>query len=74
MTKPIDFEKALEQLEAVVAKMETGDLPLAETMKEFEAGVKLVRQCQTQLEQARQQVDQLIASQEANEESDEMSN
>ena len=55
-----DFEKALDELEALVARMEEGDLPLDEALKQFEHGVALTRRCQQALEQARQKVDILL--------------
>ena len=56
-----DFEEALKKLEAIVSKMESGDLPLEQSLKEFEAGVSLARQCQLALQQAEQRITQLIA-------------
>lgn len=44
------FEQALEKLEALVAKMETGQLPLEELMKNFEEGSKLVKLCRGKLD------------------------
>ncbi len=49
-TADIPFEQALEELESLVAKMETGKLPLEELMKNFEAGSKLVRFCRSKLD------------------------
>lgn len=46
----IPFEQALEKLEALVAKMETGQLPLEELMKNFEEGSKLVKLCRGKLD------------------------
>ena len=40
-----DFEKSLEELEALVARLERGDLPLAEALALFEQGVALTRSC-----------------------------
>jgi len=49
---PLDFEKTLEELEALVEKMETGELSLEASLEAFERGVKLTRACQTTLKQA----------------------
>ena len=43
------FEEALAELEQLVAKMETGKLPLEELMKNFEKGSKLVNSCRKKL-------------------------
>jgi len=56
------LEKSLEQLEAVVANLESGELSLEQALKEFERGVKLTRQCQTTLKEAEQKVEILLKS------------
>jgi len=58
--KNIDFESALAELEALVSKMEAGNLSLEESLEAFEQGVKLTRECQTQLSQAEQRVKKLV--------------
>jgi exodeoxyribonuclease VII small subunit len=54
------LEKSLEELEALVARLEGGDLPLEQALKEFERGVKLTRQCQTALQEAEQKIEILL--------------
>ena len=54
------LEKSLEELEALVSRMESGDLPLEQALKEFESGVKLTRQCQSALQEAEQKVEILL--------------
>ena len=56
-----DFEQSLTELEALVAKLEHGDVPLEEALKTFERGVALTRQCQTALRAAQQKVEVLLA-------------
>lgn len=56
----MDFEKKLSRLEQIVQKMEKGDLALEESLKLFEEGVKLSRECQTQLTKAEAQVKKLV--------------
>mgnify|MGYP001180401808 FL=1 len=58
--KEIDFEKALEQLEGIVEDLESGELSLENSLKSFEKGIKLARQCQEQLSKAELQVQKLI--------------
>lgn len=53
---PFNFEQALEELEELVTRLEEGDLSLEESLKEFERGVKLTRDCQTELKEAEQKV------------------
>ncbi len=57
-----DFEKALEELESLVEKMEQGDLGLEESLKHFERGVALTRACQKALTDAEQKVQILVDS------------
>lgn len=57
----MDFEKKLNRLEEIVGKMERGDLGLEESLKIFEEGVKLSRQCQTQLAEAELKVKKLVS-------------
>ncbi|HHJ14236.1 MAG TPA: exodeoxyribonuclease VII small subunit [Gammaproteobacteria bacterium] len=59
-TKTPDFEAALAELEALVERMEQGDLSLDESLKQFERGVELTRACQTALKEAEQKVQILL--------------
>lgn len=58
------LEKSLEELEALVTRLEGGDLPLEQALKEFERGVKLTRECQTALKDAEQKVEILLKNTE----------
>lgn len=53
---PQDFETALAQLESLVSKMESGTLPLDESLAVYEKGVELARVCQRRLDHAEQHV------------------
>jgi len=53
---PQDFETALAELETLVAAMEDGTLPLAQSLAAYQRGVALTRLCQERLAQAEQQV------------------
>lgn len=55
-----DFEKSLEELEALVSAMEDGDMSLEDSLAAFEKGIKLTRDCQTALKQAEQKVQVLL--------------
>ena len=59
-TAQLNFEAAMEQLQAVVQKLEGGNLPLEEALKHFEEGVRLTRVCQEQLSAAEQRVEILM--------------
>jgi exodeoxyribonuclease VII small subunit len=55
--KSVDFEKQLEQLESLVTALEGGDLSLEDSMKSFEQGIKVARECQQALKDAEQRVE-----------------
>ena len=59
--EPVDFERALAELESQVQRLEGGDLPLEDALKAFEEGVRLTRQCQQSLDAAEQKVQLLLA-------------
>jgi len=54
------FEESLKQLESIVGKLERGDLPLEESVRLFEEGVKLSDACKTDLETAEGKVQMLL--------------
>jgi exodeoxyribonuclease VII small subunit len=58
------LEKSLTALEALVEKLENGDLPLEKALAEFERGVKLTRQCQAALQEAEQRIEILLKQNE----------
>ncbi len=55
-----EFEHSLDELEQLVARMEGGELGLDESLRSFERGVELYRNCQGALEQAELRVRQLL--------------
>lgn len=52
----LDFETALARLEGLVAQMESGNLPLEQSLAAYQQGVELARLCQQRLDVAEQQV------------------
>ena len=58
--KPVDLEKSLAALETIVEQLESGELPLDSSLKEFERGVRLSRECQGALKDAEQRVQVLM--------------
>jgi exodeoxyribonuclease VII small subunit len=56
----IDFEKSLSELEGIVKKLETGSLPLEQSLELFERGVELARSCKTKLDEAELRVQKLV--------------
>ncbi|GJM08625.1 MAG: exodeoxyribonuclease 7 small subunit [Lysobacteraceae bacterium] len=55
-----DFEQSLSELESLVRQMESGTVPLEESIAQFEQGIKLYRQCSQALKEAELRVDQLL--------------
>ena len=56
MSSKFDFNKGLSELEEIIGKMESGDLSLEESLKYFEKGIKLHRQCHSALSSAEQRI------------------
>lgn len=57
--QPLSFEDALDQLEAIVETMESGDVPLADLLAKFEEGNKLLKVCETRLKDAEMKIELL---------------
>lgn len=60
--KKLELEKAMSELEELVEQLEGGDLSLDKSLKQFEKGVKLSRECQKALTEAEQKVKILMDS------------
>ncbi len=58
---PASFEVALAELEGIVARMESGELPLEQALAAYKRGAELLQFCQTALKDAQQQVQILEA-------------
>lgn len=70
MTKPVQsnapteeapFEESIKQLAEIVDRLESGDLPLDESVALFEKGMHIARRSQAQLDRAEKKVEELIA-------------
>ena len=55
--KSMNFEKKLNELEALVAQLEKGDLSLEESLKAYESGIALTSDCQSLLEKAQLRIE-----------------
>ena len=58
----LTFEEAMEEIEILVRKMESSNLPLQETLAAFERGIRLTRLCQDYLEKAEQRIEYIITT------------
>jgi len=63
----LDFEQALARLTRLVEKLESGRLPLEESVAAFEEGVKLTRRCETLLDSAEQRLQVLGTEEDSSE-------
>lgn len=54
--KSLNFEASLDELNTIVEEMENGELSLEQSLKQFERGIALTRQCQSALKTAEQTV------------------
>ncbi len=54
------FEAALQQLEEIVQRLEKGELPLEESLKLYEEGIRLSRLCHAKLEEAEGRIEMLM--------------
>jgi len=56
----VKFEQAMARLEAIVAELEKGELPLDESLKIFEEGIRLSKNCLKVLEDAERKIEVLV--------------
>lgn len=60
------FESALARLEKIVEELESGELPLEQSLKLFEEGIKLARLCNARLDEAERKVEILLKDKAGN--------
>jgi len=58
----LTFEQAFQQLEEVVRQLESGELPLEQSLALFERGMALAKLCESKLDEAEQKVHQLVGA------------
>jgi exodeoxyribonuclease VII small subunit len=61
MPKQPSFEEDMQALQALVSKLEQGDVPLDESLQVFEEGTKLLKRCQDRLQQTENRVEKIMA-------------
>lgn len=59
-TESLDFEASMAELESLVERMENGEQSLEDSLKDFERGIALTRNCQKSLQETEQKIQQLI--------------
>jgi exodeoxyribonuclease VII small subunit len=60
-TRRNDFEKAFHELEAIVKRLESEELPLDESLQLFEEGIRLSRFCNQKLEEVEKKIELILA-------------
>ena len=56
------FEASMERLETIVRQLEQGNVPLEESLKQFQEGTELVRNCQKLLDDAQLQIKKIMTA------------
>ena len=56
VTKKKSFEDSLKELENIVSKLESGEMPLERSLEEFEVGTRLYKECKNQLSIAEKKI------------------
>jgi len=69
MSKAINFEKSMMELDEIVRQLEKGELSLEDSLKHYEKGINLARKCQDILVQAEQKIEMLRVTTGENDES-----
>jgi exodeoxyribonuclease VII small subunit len=60
MAEKKGFEQSLHELERIVEELEGGELSLEESLKKYEAGLKLLKDCYQYLERAEKRIQKLV--------------
>ncbi|HUC90848.1 MAG TPA: exodeoxyribonuclease VII small subunit [Paenibacillus sp.] len=60
----LSFEAAMEKLEAIVSRLESGDVPLETAIELFQEGMKLSQLCGSKLEQVERKIEMLIETEQ----------
>ncbi len=61
-TRDLTYEQAREELVTIVARIESGEVPLEESMRLWERGEALAAHCQAKLDTAQEQLDKTVAA------------
>lgn len=60
-SRPNDFEKSFQQLEKIVQRLESEELPIDESLELFEEGIRLSRFCNQKLEEVEKKIELILA-------------
>lgn len=62
--KALSFEQALQELEKIVRHLESGDIPLEESISSYERGVALKQHCEAKLKDAQMKIEKITLNQD----------
>ena len=60
----LSFEEAISQLTNIVEKIEQGEIPLQDSLQQYEKGMELIKHCRTILQKAEQRIEKISKEQE----------
>lgn len=60
MAKEAKFEDMMKELEKIVSELESGKMPLEDSLKKYEEGVMLIRLCRKRLDETKRKVEMLV--------------
>ena len=63
-TDELSFEQAIDQLNQIVSRIEMGQVPLQESLEQYEKGMKLIRYCRGILQDAEKRIEMISAKEE----------
>lgn len=66
----LSFEEAIKELTNIVGKIEQGQIPLQDSLEQYEKGMALIKQCRTILQKAEERIDKITKEQEGSQDSD----
>ncbi len=66
----VSFEEAIKELTNIVGKIEQGQIPLQDSLEQYEKGMALIKQCRTILQKAEERIEKITKEQEDSQDSD----
>jgi len=66
----LSFEEAIKELTNIVGKIEQGQIPLQDSLEQYEKGMALIKQCRTILQKAEERIEKITKEQEDSQDSD----
>ncbi|MBN1806533.1 MAG: exodeoxyribonuclease VII small subunit [Sedimentisphaerales bacterium] len=67
----LSFEDSIKELTSIVGKIEQGQIPLQDSLKQYEKGMELIKQCRTILEKAEKRIEKISEQQTKSQETKE---